>query len=147
MKHLSRARFTLYLQHADGSPWPALSLSSTGMRTEEQLHQLELRLRHTLEFVEIDQGGQPIEKRYLISRIGNVKIEIYPDEHPPPHFHIKSPDLDATFEIVTCNLLMGHVDSQTKKKILYFHSTNKSTLIDVWNKLRPENCRVGRILV
>jgi hypothetical protein len=115
------------------------------MEAEELLRQLEFRLKHTMEFVEIDHAGQPIEKRYLIRRIGNIKIEVYPNEHPPPHFHIKSPDVNATFEIVSGTLLTGQVDSQTRKKIEYFHSMNKSAIIDVWNKLRPENCPVGKI--
>lgn len=111
----------------------------------EQLRLLETKLRHTIGFVEIDNSGQAIERRYLIQKIGNVKIEIYPNEHPPPHFHINSPDINATFGIVNCDLLTGAIDSQTRKKIEYFHSQNKRDLIEVWNKLRPENCPVGKI--
>lgn len=117
------------------------------MEAQEQLRQLEFRLKHILQFVEIDHAGQPIEKRYLITRIGNIKLEVFPNEHPPPHFHIKSPDMNATFEIVSGKLLTGQVDSQIRKKVEYFHTTHKRTIIDVWNKLRPDNCPVGKIFV
>ena len=117
------------------------------MESNDILKLLESQLRYALEFVEIDNQGRAIERRFLINRIGSIKIEIYPNEHPPPHFHVKSPDINATFEIVNCRILNGDLDTPTMKKIEYFHSRNKETLIEVWNKLRPTDCLVGKIVV
>ena len=112
---------------------------------KDDLHRLEKRLNYIINYVEVDDFGNLIEKRQLIDRIGNIKIEIYENEHPPPHFHIKSPDWNATFTVVDCQCLTGAVSPQMLKKIRYFHSTCRNKLIEIWNKSRPENCPVGKI--
>lgn len=73
----------------------------------------------------------------------DLKIEIYPDEHPPPHFHVKSPNIDASFNIESCNLLKGEIEGRDKKKIEYWHKHAKPLLIEIWNSTRPTNCTVG----
>jgi hypothetical protein len=87
-----------------------------------------------------------IERRKLVSKINSVKVEIYPTEHPPPHFHVKSPEIDATFSIVKCELIKGTIDSKTKKQIEIFHQKHKQLLIDTWNETRPTDCSVGPII-
>jgi hypothetical protein len=115
------------------------------MNDWDDLELLELKLRIALEKTDVDEHGNVIERRYLIRRIRNIKIEIYPNEHPPPHFHITSPDINATLSIVECELLTGSLNSKIFKQIKYFHTLNKDHLIEVWNRLRPENCKVGKI--
>ncbi|MBF0137101.1 MAG: DUF4160 domain-containing protein [Magnetococcus sp. DMHC-1] len=34
-----------------------------------------------------------------IAQLGNIKISVYADDHPPPHFHVTSPDADAIVRI------------------------------------------------
>lgn len=85
------------------------------------------------------------EQRKLIGRINSFKIEIYPNEHAPPHFHIKSPEFQASFVIENCNLLDGYVDPGIHKKIREFHSKNIKLIVQTWNQLRPMDCRVGPI--
>lgn len=116
------------------------------MTAEDEIELLGTILTHTLSMVDIDENGRAIERRYLVQSIDKIKIEIYPLEHPPPHFHVKSAKLDATFAIIDCKLLKGDIDSKTLKKIKYFHSANKTKLINVWNRLRPTDCPVGPII-
>ena len=40
-----------------------------------------------------------LENKHLVERVNGVKIEIFSNEHPPPHFHVKSPNIDASFAI------------------------------------------------
>ena len=115
------------------------------MKTEDEIKLLGIKLTHTLNMVEIDEFGNAIERRHLIHSIDKVKIEIYSLEHPPPHFHVKSSILNATFTITNCELLKGSIDTKTFKKIKYFHSLNRQKLIEVWNQLRPTDCPVGPI--
>ena len=89
--------------------------------------------------------GFGYEQRKLVGRVNGIKIEIYPNEHVPPHFHITSPELSATFEVETCDLVKGNADSSTYKKIRDFHSRNRDLIIETWNNLRPTNCKVGPI--
>jgi len=57
-----------------------------------------------------------IEIRQLVDRINGLKIEIYSNEHPPPHFHVKSPNVNASFSIESCEKLEGSINSQDLKK-------------------------------
>jgi len=84
-----------------------------------------------------------IETRELVARVNGLKIEIYSNEHPPPHFHVKSPNLNASFSIESCQLLQGKVEPRDKKKIRYWHKHAKPLLIEAWNSTRPTNCSVG----
>lgn len=84
-----------------------------------------------------------LEIRQLVNRVNGLKIEIYPNEHAPPHFHVKSPNVNASFTIDSCKLLNGTISSKDKDKIEYWHLHSKPLLIEVWNDTRPTNCTVG----
>ncbi|QHJ13979.1 hypothetical protein FX988_04260 [Paraglaciecola mesophila] len=84
-----------------------------------------------------------IEIRQLVEKIGGLKIEIYSNEHPPPHFHVKSANINASFTIEDCFKLNGKIDSSDYKKIKYWHKRAKTRLIEAWNNTRPTNCIVG----
>ncbi|MDN7138596.1 DUF4160 domain-containing protein [Pseudidiomarina sp. 1ASP75-14] len=84
-----------------------------------------------------------IEIRQLVTRVNGLKIEVYSNEHPPPHFHVKSPNVDASFAIANCAVLEGKVDNSDRKKIELWHRKAKPLLIAAWNSTRPTNCTVG----
>lgn len=86
-----------------------------------------------------------IEAKGVVKRIDGLKIEIRSNEHPPPHFHVIAPNINASFCIEKCTLINGDPGSKIRKKIEYwFHKQNaKEALINVWNKTRPLNCVVG----
>ncbi|MES2381094.1 MAG: DUF4160 domain-containing protein [Bacteroidota bacterium] len=115
------------------------------MAADNGLELLGRILTILLNTTEVDSNGNVFESRRRIDIIENIKIEIYSQEHPPPHFHVKSSNINATFTIDKCELLMGDIDSKTQKKIEYFHSLNKHKLIEAWNESRPSNCPVGPI--
>jgi hypothetical protein len=93
----------------------------------------------------ITKEGHVAEIRKLVTKVDNLKIEIYPNEHPPPHFHVKSNDFNVSLSIMDCDIVKGQLDSKTLKKVKYFHGRNKDKLISIWNELRPSNCPVGPI--
>ena len=84
-----------------------------------------------------------IEIRQLVARVNGLKIEVYSNEHPPPHFHVKAPNVNASFDIESCSLLDGDVGNRDKKKIQFWHKHAKPLLIEVWNSTRPTDCTVG----
>lgn len=55
---------------------------------------LEFELWRHLNAIGFDESGRPIVTRKQVGIIGSNKIVIFPNEHPPAHFHVKGPDLD-----------------------------------------------------
>ncbi len=72
-----------------------------------------------------------------------MKVEVYSDEHAPPHFHVKSPTIDASFAINDCKVLRGEVSGASLRTIRYWHQHAKPKLVEVWNSTRPGDCEVG----
>lgn len=100
-------------------------------------------------FVVWDENGEytllRIKARVDVYR--NLIITINPKEHPPPHFHVHSENVNASFMIKDCSLLAGDIRPHDLKKIKYWYSLSSSRekLIEVWNKTRPTKCVVGKI--
>lgn len=84
-----------------------------------------------------------IEIKQLVAKVKSLKIEIYSNEHTPPHFHVKSPNVDASFDIQDCNKLEGTISNKDYKVIKFWHASAKEILINAWNETRPTNCVVG----
>lgn len=85
-----------------------------------------------------------IEIKATVASIHGIRIEIYPNEHTPPHFHVRSPNIDASFRIVDCSLINGTISPKDFEKVLYWYEAgSKQLLIEEWNKFRPTNCVVG----
>jgi hypothetical protein len=83
--------------------------------------------------------------KQLVAQVKGLRIEIYADEHPPPHFHVRAPGIDATFDILNCGLLRGTVPGRERRLIEWWHRRGRSLLIRTWNQTRPTDCPVGRI--
>jgi hypothetical protein len=85
--------------------------------------------------------------RALVGQIRGLTMRIYSDENAPPHFHVKSAEIDAAFRISDCSLLRGSVDRKTRELIDYWYLNleGRSKLIKDWNKTRPTDCPVGPI--
>ncbi|MGQ2965944.1 DUF4160 domain-containing protein [Methylophilus sp.] len=78
-----------------------------------------------------------------VDRIGKLKIEIFSNEHPPPHFRVIYDGETANYTIKDCIKLNGGLDP-FRNNIKKWHGRNKQKLIDKWNDMRPSNCPVGR---
>jgi len=84
-----------------------------------------------------------IETKVLVDVVNGLKIMIYPNEHAPPHFHVVSANIDASFRISDCSLIDGKISSNDYKKILFWHQRSRQSLIDKRNSTRPTDCKVG----
>jgi hypothetical protein len=89
--------------------------------------------------------GSIYEIRAVIGSYKNLKFEIFPNEHPPPHFHVTVDNCKASFKISDCELLKGSVKPNDEKKIKYWYKMHKELLIESWNAYRPDDCSVGPI--
>lgn len=102
-------------------------------------------LLHSGCYIWEDTDGEEkiIETRKAIEKLKGLKIEIYSNEHPPPHFHVKSPNVDASFDIKNCKKLNGNINKNDHELIKYWHKKAKNELIKAWNEIRPTDCVVG----
>lgn len=79
-----------------------------------------------------------------VARIQGLKIEIFANEHPPPHFRVKYQGSTANFTISDCTRINGSGQIlRFEKNVKHWWSTNKTKLIETWNRLRPSDCPVG----
>ena len=81
---------------------------------------------------------------HLVGFTGSLKIEIFSDEHPPPHFRVKFHQQTANFEIATCRRLNGNLERRDREVSLWW-KLHRKVIAEEWNNHRPTNCPVGRI--
>ena len=93
---------------------------------------------------DLPDGLHLIEERQRVVQVRGLKIEIFGCEHPPPHFHVKSRDINVSFAIDDCRLINGIPPSgKVLRAIQYWHRNARPCLIEVWNATRPNGCSVG----
>jgi len=74
--------------------------------------------------------------------IGGLKVEVFANEHPPPHFRVSYGSETANYRIKDCLQLNGDL-RRYYRIIRSWHSGNRGKLIATWNAFRPSNCPVG----
>jgi len=79
----------------------------------------------------------------VVDRINGLKIEIFSNEHPPPHFRVCYAGECNNFSIKNCERLNGDALSTYFRNIKKWHKNNKEKLIEFWNEKRPTDCVVG----
>lgn len=80
-----------------------------------------------------------------VARINGVKVEIFANEHPPPHFRVKFQNSTANYSISDCRRINGSGEIlKYEKNIQLWWQENQSSLIEAWDRLRPSDCPVGK---
>lgn len=87
--------------------------------------------------------GRIYKIKRFIAATGDLRIEVYPKDHQPSHFHVisKQRDIDARFDINTLELVSmkeGKIKENDIKKIQDFFKTSPTLL----NQLRNEHSRM-----
>lgn len=94
--------------------------------------------------VESQRSGLPPEALILtLNRIGTLKIQVFSNEHPPPHFRVACDEGQNDFRISDCIPLHGNKLDRFYRQIKDWHKMHKQDLIDAWNNTRPSDCPVG----
>lgn len=89
---------------------------------------LEGQIEQYLDRTKVDENGNVYEIRAFIDSVGDLKIEIYPNDHNPPHFHITSRQrgINARFNLTTLKFIdnkkgsRGRLTSNDIKKLESF---------------------------
>lgn len=89
-------------------------------------------------FIDFLLENPNVADKQRIETIEHLEVIIYPNDHNPPHFHVKSKDLkiDAKFLIETGELYKGEISSKDLRKIkAFYHSPKGKVLMEiVWRK-------------
>lgn len=95
--------------------------------------------------VEFSDQGELVEfKKVHVDRINGIKIELFSNEHPPPHFRVKYQGSTANYRISDCKRINGSGEvTRFENNILKWWKANKQKLIDIWDECRPSDCPVG----
>jgi len=96
-------------------------------------------LEQYLESTAIWSDGSVYEIKRYIGSISDLRIEIYPKDHLPAHFHVisKQRRINARFDITTLELINvkhGSISGDDVKKIQALPKTRPL----VWGKLKKE---------
>lgn len=96
-----------------------------------------------LDSTQVLPDGRVYKIKRFIAATGDLKIEVYPKDHQPSHFHVisKQRDINARFDIYTLelvNLKAGKIKENDIKKIQDFFKTSPTLL----NQLRNEHSRM-----
>jgi hypothetical protein len=84
--------------------------------------------------------------KQLVAKVNNLRIEVFPDEHPPPHFHVVYPGVNASFALSNCSLLKGHIGNRERGLVKWWYDRSRALVIKAWNESRPTDCQVGPFL-
>lgn len=97
------------------------------------------------QIIEFTERGEYAEvKKVEVGRLNGVKIEIFSNEHPPPHFRVNYHGSTANYRIKDCARINGSGEVlRFEKNIFKWWKCNKQELITIWNERRPSDCPVG----
>lgn len=70
-----------------------------------------------------------------IARIGGINIQIFADDHNPPHFHVVSSEDEALVAIATLKIIRGSLRRRDLELALDWARRNAEELERVWNSL------------
>lgn len=104
-------------------------------------------LEKFLDQTNITPDGKVCNVKHFIASSGGLRIEIYSNDHNPPHFHVvsKQRKINARFHLYTLeyiNSKVWKISEKDKKKIKYFLESNRSyvnKLHNFYEKKDPSN--------
>ena len=70
-----------------------------------------------------------------ISSFYGIIISMYPEDHNPPHFHVRYNEFRAIVEIEDRNVI-GEMPNRALKIVFEWLDIHKKELMDNWNKLQ-----------
>ena len=69
--------------------------------------------------------------------IDGIKIDLYYNDHVPPHFHAIFAEFEELIEIKTLETYRGNLPSKQHKKVIKWAKKNQSILMEIWESMRP----------
>ena len=79
-------------------------------------------------------SGELYYIKELVARVNGLRIYVYANDHPPPHFHVLGGGIDATFRIDDCTRMAGDIDPRRQGLLRWWHSKAHQHLVDAWKR-------------
>ena len=79
-----------------------------------------------------------------ISTFYGILIRMFFNDHPPPHFHARYGEFEATIEIDTLDILEGALPGRALKLVQEWAMMHREELLEDWQRCR-ENSHPARI--
>lgn len=67
--------------------------------------------------------------------LGAIKIQMFADDHNPPHFHVITPDNEALVLLKDLSVMRGTIRSRDLETVQKWANDRKSELNDLWSNL------------
>jgi len=80
----------------------------------------------------------------IVAIIDGMKVQFFPNEHPPPHFHVAFAEYRALIRIDTMSVWKGTLPRNKLKVLLAWAEPRQSILLATWNAAIA-NEEIGRI--
>ena len=81
----------------------------------------------------------------VLAEFNGITIEMYPLEHPPPHFHARYAEFIIQINIRTLNEMKGALPLPQLRRVKNWASTRKPKLLECWLAVeegrKPEKIR------
>ena len=71
-----------------------------------------------------------------LARFFGIRITMYANDHPPPHFHARHAGRNALFEIPSLRVLSGRLPPRVLGLILTWAARHRDELLAAWATLR-----------
>jgi hypothetical protein len=70
-----------------------------------------------------------------IAILSNAKIQMFADDHAPPHFHLYGAKSNAQIRLDTLTVLRGRVDAADLREAAVWAAANGAFLAAEWSRL------------
>ena len=81
---------------------------------------------------------QENKKMPTIKIIDGIKINMYFNDHNPPHFHSEIDEKEELIKIENLETLKGAIPKIKRKKVIAWASLNQLFLTQKWNEFNPK---------
>ena len=68
-------------------------------------------------------------------QLGSLKIQLYADDHNPPHFHVVTPDHQAQVRIDNLSILRGSLRRSDYEAAVAWAREHMKEISDEWDRL------------
>jgi hypothetical protein len=111
---------------------------------EEGFDGITKRLGIYMSSTQISPDGEILLTKRQVAAFGDLKVEVYPKDHEPPHFHVRSAqrDFEARFSVETLDFLSnkrGRISNGDIRAVKQYFTDNPDDL----DKLRAEYRRLN----
>jgi hypothetical protein len=79
-----------------------------------------------------------------VAGIAGVRITMYSDEHPPPHYHARFGEFEAMIEIDTLVVRKGRLPRSKLEMVLEWAAPRRALLAKAWDEVAAGR-KPGRI--